>query len=367
MRYFGLPGTYWMDGLPAYAQTILSMESKVVGEQDAELKTSEGGAWSTLEMIQRGFTLQALVRGRRRFQLAYWRDRFGGYHYPKWQFDQSMKVFPEVAEILALFRTHDTMRILTWFVRPVASKSKSLLDLIRSGRGGRAVAIVREEERQNASVGPLSKKDAAELRRRMKDLKDPTRYVIASCWTGKHVTFYDVQRGGYVLNEIAPFCLLRRREDAEAIVRALDRGKDRDFMRHQVVEARVTSRGPRLSGRLSDPRNPSKRIRPRLRVSSEKKAPLLVPISPPDTRGHILEGFLFACENRDALAAMVANAPSRLAAEKRLRAETLMSQAQAAAVLELRFWHFSRREYRKFLAEFRTFLRNHRTGSGRGN
>lgn len=134
-------------------------------------------------------------------------------------------------------------------------------------------------------------------------------------------------------------------------------------MRHQVVEVRMTTRGPRRSESLSDPRNPKKRIRPRLGVSTDKKAPLLVPISPPNTRGHILEGFLFAYENRDALADIVAAAPSRLAAEKRLRQETLLSQTQAAAVLELRLWHFSRSEHRKCLAEFRAFLRDSLPGS----
>lgn len=75
-------------------------------------------------------------------------------------------------------------------------------------------------------------------------------------------------------------------------------------------------------------------------------------------RGHILESLLFADENRDALSAIVAPAPSRLAAEKRVRQQTLMSQTQAAAVLERRLWHFSRREYRTFLDEFRAFLRD---------
>ena len=130
-------------------------------ETNPELKTAEGGAWSTQEMLQRGIALGELTRGRRRFQLAYWRNRFGGCHYPKWQFDRSMKVLPEVAEILGLFRTYDTMRVLSWFVQPVAPGRISLLDLIRSGRRRRAVAIVRREEQRNASVSPLSKKAIA--------------------------------------------------------------------------------------------------------------------------------------------------------------------------------------------------------------
>lgn len=333
------------------------MALKRGGEQNAELKTAAGGAWSTPEIVQKGFTPHQLEQGRRRFQIAYWRDRFGGYHYPKWQFDRSMKVIPEVAEVLGILRTHDTMRILSWFVRPVAPRGKTLLNLIRTKRGRRAVAIVREEERINASVPPLSKKDTAELRRRMKDFDDPTRYIIGSCWGRNHVTFYDVQRGHYILNEIEPSCLFRRREHAEAVARLLDDGRPRGRLRHQVVTARMTSRGPRLSESLADPFNPNKRVKPRLRASSDPKLPILVPIAPPNTRAHILESFLFACENRDVLAALVADAPTRLAAEKRLMRETLMSQSQAAAVLELRFWHFTRIEYRKFLAELRPLLR----------
>ena len=186
-------------------------------ETHPELKTAEGGAWSTREMLTKGIAIGDLTRRRRRFQVAYWRDRFGGFHYPKWQFDRSMKVRPEVAEILAVFRTHDTMRVLSWFVQPVTPGRKSLLDLIRAGRGDRAVAIVRQEEERNARVPPLSKAAIAELDRRVKDLDDPTRYVIASAWTRKHVAFYDIEQSVYVGGEIRPACLFRRRADAEAV------------------------------------------------------------------------------------------------------------------------------------------------------
>ena len=53
-----------------------------MAESHPELKTAEGGAWTTPEMIQRGIPLADLARRRRRFELVYWRDRFGGYHYP---------------------------------------------------------------------------------------------------------------------------------------------------------------------------------------------------------------------------------------------------------------------------------------------
>jgi len=54
------------------------MASKRVGEQNAELKMAAGGAWSAAEIVRKGIAPQQLERGRRRFQMVYWRDRFGG-------------------------------------------------------------------------------------------------------------------------------------------------------------------------------------------------------------------------------------------------------------------------------------------------
>lgn len=333
------------------------MPARFANEQNAELKIAEGGAWSTAELRQKGITRQELERGRRRFRIAYWRDRFGSYHYPKWQFDPSMRVIPEVADILATFRTHDTARILTWFVRPVAPGSKSLLDLIRKGKGQRAIEVVREEERADASFPPLSRKELAELRRRVKETDDPTRYAIASSCTKQHVLFYDVQHNHYILNQIEPTCLFRQREHALAIATLLDGPRDRGRTRHQVVEVKSTSSGVRLSGSLRDSLGGNKRVKPRLRARAKEKAPILVPLMPPKTRGHIVESFVFVIENQGAVSALVAGARSRREAEQRLMKETSMSPEQAAAVLELRLWHFTRRERDKWLVELRSLLR----------
>ena len=94
------------------------------------------------------------------------------------------------------------MRVLSWFVQPVAHGRTSLLDLIRSGQGKRAVAVVRREEQRNASVPPFSKEALAELHRRVRDFEDPRRYVIATCWTRKRAAFFDVKRGVYAVDEI---------------------------------------------------------------------------------------------------------------------------------------------------------------------
>ena len=40
-------------------------------------------------------------------------DKAQLYHHPKWQFDRTMQVLAEVGRMLKLFRTHDTMRVLS--------------------------------------------------------------------------------------------------------------------------------------------------------------------------------------------------------------------------------------------------------------
>lgn len=326
-------------------------------ELNAELKTAEGGAWCTGEMMQRGITAEDLVRRRRGFQIAYWKDRFGGYHYPKWQFDRTMRVLPEVGRILMLFRTHDTMRVLTWFVRPVATRSKSLLDLIRAGHGERAVALVRREEETNASVPPLSRGAVAELRRRMKDIEDPMRFVIASVWTRKHVTFYDVGEGVYSLSDITPTCLFRRRAHAETIAKLLDGRKRGGLMRHIVVAVKKTSSRIRLLETLPDPRDSERRFKPRLRTPDAARLPVLVPLAPPNSRAHFVESFLFAVENHEAVIEQIASARSRRDARSRLIRECQLSPQQAEAMLELRLGHFTRTEARRHKRELQALLR----------
>ena len=247
------------------------------------------------------------------------------------------------------------MRVLSWFVQPVAHGRTSLLDLIRSGQGKRAVAVVRREEQRNASVPPFSKEALAELHRRVRDFEDPRRYVIATCWTRKHAAFFDVKRGVYAVDEITQACLFRRQAHAESVAMALDRGKPRAAKLHWVVAVRETPQGTRLLEGLPDPFDPKKRFKPRLR-SAAAKPPLLVSIAPTHTRGHIVEGFLFALEQREAVVGLVAHARSRTEAKRRLMRECLMSPPQADAVLELRWWHFTRAAYRQYEAELRGFL-----------
>ncbi|MGP1609302.1 MAG: hypothetical protein ACTS5G_01250, partial [Burkholderiales bacterium] len=326
-------------------------------EANAELKLAEGGAWSAPEMLKMGFSRAQLARCRRQFRIVYWQDRLGGYHYPKWQFDPAMVVLPAVAEILGVFRTHDTMRVLSWFVQAVAPGRKSLLELIRAGRNERAVALVREAERLDASVPELSKEEEAELGRRWSDLEDPTRYVVLVCWTRKSALYFDVAEGTYVMAEITETCLFRRREHAEAVARQLDGRRRRGVMNHRVVAVKKTRMGIRILEALPDPWEPGKHFKPRLKQRSPQALPPLVPIAPLGTRGHIVDSFLFVLEHRDGVAAIIQDAPTRAEAQRSLVRMCRMSSAQANAVLELRLWQFTDAARGKWEAELKRLVR----------
>ena len=70
---------------------------------------AKGGAWHEPELIRRGYTVEGLAGERKQFGLIAWQDRYGGWHYPKWQFDADGRILPEVRSILRLFRSRDAI------------------------------------------------------------------------------------------------------------------------------------------------------------------------------------------------------------------------------------------------------------------
>ncbi len=113
------------------------------------LKNGNGGAWSAAEIVERAkISRQALRERRDTFAVVYWTDAKGCCHYPKWQFDADLQVLPPVRAILALLRTHDTVRVLTTFLVPsIGEPGTSPLQLIRAGRGKEAVVAIRSREK----------------------------------------------------------------------------------------------------------------------------------------------------------------------------------------------------------------------------
>ena len=83
---------------------------------------------------------------------------------------------------------------------------------------------------------PLSRAQVRELARRVRDLDDRTRYLLASALTAKHTLYYDVSEDTYVMDNPAHGTQFKRRAAAMAIQGLLS-------SRVRIVECRVSRSG----------------------------------------------------------------------------------------------------------------------------
>jgi hypothetical protein len=118
----------------------------------------------------------------------------------------------------------------------------------------------------DSDAPPLSKGDIAELRRRTKDLDDPVRYVIISPFSRRFSLYYIPADGLFVMNEILPSCLFKRKAEADAVAAVLEsRRKGRRARGLQVMAVRKTKTGVRIIDPIRDPFKPNSRWKPELR------------------------------------------------------------------------------------------------------
>lgn len=115
---------------------------------------------------------------------------------------------------------------------------------------------------------PLSRTDRAELDRRLRELEDPTRYVVVSPFSWRFNLFYQVPEGTFVMNEITGETLFKNRADALAVAKVLDGRRSRRAQRTlQVIAVRKTAKGVRILEDVVSPRNPREKWKPKLRRS----------------------------------------------------------------------------------------------------
>lgn len=67
----------------------------------------------------------------------------------------------------------------------------------------------------------LTPSQIRELKSRLRDAKDPTRFVIMSRFSRKFVLYYNVSDDTYAMNDINAATLFKRRHAAEAIKKLL--------------------------------------------------------------------------------------------------------------------------------------------------
>jgi len=83
---------------------------------------------------------------------------------------------------------------------------------------------------------PVSPAFLRELKRRLKDARDPTRYVIVSAFGPRFLLYYNVADGAYPLNNLAHATLFKRLAEARAVMACLGDG-------HAVMTVRQTKDG----------------------------------------------------------------------------------------------------------------------------
>lgn len=84
-------------------------------------------------------------------------------------------------------------------------------------------------------VLPLTPAQIRELKRRLVDLQDRTRFLLVSAFTARTAFYYDVSRDTWGMNEPSLGTLFKRRATATAVQRLLRDGA-------QVVRCRVNRR-----------------------------------------------------------------------------------------------------------------------------
>ena len=95
----------------------------------------------------------------------------------------------------------------------------------------------KQPQRDDEQFPPLSAKEFAELKRRVADSLDPTRYVIVSAFSRRFCLYYLPESGNYIMNEITLEAMFKRKAEALAVAKVLDRGRRKRSRRDLQVIA----------------------------------------------------------------------------------------------------------------------------------
>jgi len=97
--------------------------------------------------------------------------------------------------------------------------SRALRRRVSSGgrRRSPAEGVGKTSDRGNLHEEPLSQRQVRELRRRVADLDDPTRYLLVSRFDQKFALYYNVSDDVYAMNDPRAATLFKRRRAALAV------------------------------------------------------------------------------------------------------------------------------------------------------
>ncbi|PTY04565.1 hypothetical protein DB347_17780 [Opitutaceae bacterium EW11] len=321
-------------------------------EHHAPTLLAEGGSLHEPELLQRGWTKASLAAARRSYTIVAWKDHLGGWHYPRWQFDENFRVLPHAEELVKLLRSRDPLYVIATFVSRGGKGEKSRLQLIREGKGDVAVQELRatlEEEKEFDEFSPAQLK---ELKRRVAEVRDETRYVVVTSIFRGAAGVYDVTRNAYCHRSISEGCLIKSREVAEALAKQL-RGTLKARNDLHVITV-CPSKGGYVTKETIPGGAGEKPWRPAFDILDD--TPVFVPLAPTDARPGVLDAMLFALRHRAWLMEKLSECRDRRTATKLLVGGCRLAPGQAAAVLDMRFWSVTKSEQRALERELRAAL-----------
>jgi hypothetical protein len=94
----------------------------------------------------------------------------------------------------------------------------------RKGRVSPAKISGRTALKQDVEDDQLSPEWIRELKRRVRDSRDPVRYMLVSEFTRKFILYYNVTSDTYAMNDASRGTLFKRREVAESVKAHLGKG-----------------------------------------------------------------------------------------------------------------------------------------------
>jgi hypothetical protein len=197
-----------------------------LSENHPSVVLAEGGAVCKSQLNAAGYTEKELDRLRHSYEILEWPDRFGGRHYPRWQFDPKLNVLPGVRDVLRIFRSRDVLYVMSQFIVRRNGRP-SLLQLIRRRRAKRAAELARAQVRADDAEPEFSPRLRKELARRVSAMTDPTRHVIASSLMGRRVMVYDLENNCYGWGHVSKTSLVKDRGIAQAVAGHLSVGQKR--------------------------------------------------------------------------------------------------------------------------------------------
>ena len=119
---------------------------------------------------------------------------------------------------------------------------------VRTPSGKHNLRVARKLVAAPSDEPPLSREWIKEIERRLKDSRDPVRYMLANEFTRKFILYYDVTNDEFAMNDPGRGTLFKRRAIAQSVLKHL--GRRMTLVRFMVKGGKLKRLSPFRGGWL---------------------------------------------------------------------------------------------------------------------